>query len=304
MSQNLKFFFIAFFLSLPLWWGINFFGEFTEEFFFNRFYQPNQLLSAQVLPSSFFNPKEEPPVIEAKSALSVRIDKSGKQKIIFEKNPDEILPIASLTKLMTALIVLENYEPFEKVMITQAATAQPEDIGQLKIGETLTIENLLYILIIESSNDAAYALSDLIGEKAFVDLMNIEAKFLGLENTHFVDPGGWGKGNYSTARDLAKFSQYLLERKPKIFEISRIQEFDLYDSDGIFHHRLLNTNELLKEYSQIVGGKTGYTSRAKGCFLLIIKDPGDNSLIINVILGSDERFLEMKKLINWLQPSF
>jgi len=299
MSQNLKFFFSAFLITLFLGWGVNVSTGYLEGFLFSQFYYSPQLFSAQALQTSFLSPKKEIPQIEAKSALSVKVDRAGSQRILFEKNPDEILPIASLTKLMAALIVFENYDLSEKIRISREATDQPEDTGQLKIGEKLSIENLLYMMLIESSNDAAYAISDLIGKDALVDLMNIEAKFLDLKNTHFVDPGGWGPENYSTARDLVQFSQYLLEKKSEIFKITKIPEFDLYDPDGIFHHHLLNTNELLKEYPQIIGGKTGETSQAKGCLLLILRDPKDNSLLINVILGSEDRFGEMEKLIKY-----
>lgn len=298
MSRNLKFFLISFLISLPFWWGLNFFIQYLEDFFFPLFYQSPEIFTAQVLPENLLDQKENLE-IGAKSALSVKIDKFGNQKIIFEKNPDQILPIASLTKLMTALVVLENYDLSQEIKISKEAIDQPEDFGFLRVGERLSVENLLYILLIESSNDAAYALSDLISQEAFVDLMNIEAKFLGLKNTHFVDPGGWGAQNYSNARDLVKFSQYLLEKKPIIFEITKIAEFDLYDPEGIFHHRLLNTNKILKEYPQIIGGKTGETLLAGKCLLLVVKAPEEGSFIINVILNSENHFGEMEKLIDW-----
>jgi len=299
MSKNINFFLIALLISLPFWWEVNIFEEYLENFLFLKNYQSNQVFSAQILSPSLSSPKKEFPEIKAKSALSVKIDKFGNQKVIFEKNPEEVLPIASITKLMTALIVLENYDLSQKIKISQKAIDQPESFGQLKIGEQLSVENLLYIMLIESSNDAAYALSDLIGEDAFVDLMNIESKFLGLRNTHFADPAGYLPENYSTAKDLVKLANYLLEKKPEIFEITKLSEFDLYDPEGIFHHRLINTNKILKDYPRIIGGKTGETSQAKQCFLLIMKDQ-EGSLLINVILGSEDRFGEMKELINYI----
>lgn len=299
MSKNLQFFFITLLVSLPFWWGVNIFGKNLEDFLGLQFYQSPQVFSAQVLPPPLPNSKKEIPEIEAKATLSVKIDKIGNQKIIFEKNANEVLPIASLTKLMTALIVLENYDLYQELIVSREAIDQPEDFGQLKVGERLSVENLLYIMLIESSNDAAYTLADLISQEAFVDLMNIEAKFLELNNAHFADPAGYLPENFSTAKDLVKFTHYLLEKKPEIFEITRVSEFDLYDPEGIFHHRLINTNELLKDYPQIIGGKTGETSKARQCFLLILKSPRDNSILINIILGSEDRFGEMKKLIEY-----
>jgi len=299
MTKNLKFFLATFLISLPFWWGINTSGQYLENFFFLRISQSPEFLSAQVLPSSLQNLPKKPPEINAKSALSVKIDKDGNPKIIFEKDADQILPIASLTKLMTALITFEDYDLSEKITVSREATDQPEESGQLKVGQKLSVENLLYSTLIESSNDAAYALTDLVGEEAFVDLMNIETKFLGLKNTHFVDPAGYGQDNYSTAKDLAQFSEYLLKNKPEIFNISKIVEFDLYDPDGVFHHKIINTDEILKDYPQVIGSKTGYTTKAEGCLLLILKDPKDGSTLINIILGTEDRFGEMKKLIKY-----
>jgi len=301
MSQNIKFFLISFLVSIPLWWGINVFEKDLEDFFFVQYYQPSpQVFLAQALPRSHQNLEKETPEIAAVSAISVKIDKRGQQKILFEKNSEKILPIASLTKLMAASVVLENYDLSQELMVSKKAIGQPEAFGQLRIGEKLSVENLLYLILIESSNDAAFALSELIGEGGFVELMNLEAKYLGLKNTHFADPAGYSPENYSTVKDLVKFTKYLLEEKPQILEISRLSEFDLYDPDGVFHHKLLNTNEILGEIPEIIGGKTGYTTEAGECFILVLKNPRDNSILINIILGSRNRFEEMQKLIDWL----
>lgn len=297
MSQNIKFFLISFLVSIPLWWGINVFEKDLEDFFFAQYYQPSpQVFLAQVLLQSHKNIEKETPEIAAVSAISVKIDKRGQQKILFEKNSEKILPIASLTKLMAASVVLENYDLSQELMVSKKAIGQPEAFGQLRVGEKLSVENLLYLMLIESSNDAAFALSELIGEGGFVELMNLEAKYLGLKNTHFADPAGYSPENYSTVKDLVKFTKYLLEEKPQILEISRLSEFNLYDPDGVFHHKLLNTNEILGEIPEIIGGKTGYTPEAGECFILVLKNPRDNSILINIILGSRNRFEEMQKL--------
>ncbi len=298
MSKNIKFFFIAFLINLPFWWGVNIFEKYLEDILFSQFYQPPaQFFLAQI--SSIQNPEKEIPEIAAASALSIKIYKNGNQKIIFEKNPNQIWPIASLTKLMTALIAIENYDLSQKLQVSKKAIEQPEDSGQLKVGEELSVENLLYLSLIESSNDSAFALTGLIGEEGFVDLMNLEAKYLGLRSTHFTDPTGYSVESYSTAKDLVLLTNHLIEKRPMIWEISAFSEFDLFTPDGIFHHRLLNTNQLLTEYQEIIGGKTGYTTKAGYCLLLVLENPEDNSIFINVILGSVNRFEEMRKLINY-----
>lgn len=302
MSRNLKFFFITLLVSVFFWGLVNVLVEYFEDFLLSEVYQPpSQLFLAQVSsPQVFRNLETKIPEIGAEAAISVQIDKSGREEIIFEKNSDEILPIASLTKLMTAFVVLEYYNSSEILRVSREAVDQPENSGQLKVGEKLSIENLLYITLIESSNDSAYALSELISKEAFVDLMNIEAKYLGLEDTYFTDPAGYEAGNRSTAKDLAKLAQYLLRKRPEIWEITVNPEFKLYDQDGIFHHQLLNTNEILGEFSEIIGGKTGYTSKAKGCFLLILENKKTKNIFINVILRSNDRFGDMRKLIDYV----
>lgn len=300
MSKNFKFFIAAFLISVFFWGGFNVVTQNFENFLFAEVYRnPSELLLAQANLATLQKIKKEPPEIAAESAISVKVYKAGGEKIIFEKNPDQTLPVASLTKLMTALVSLEYYNPAEKVEVSKSAVDQPDNAGLLRIGERLTVESLLYVMLIESSNDSAFALSELISEEAFVDLMNIEARDLGLNNTHFTDPTGYNPGNRSTARDLAKLSKHILDKKPAIWEITTQKEFNLYDPDGIFHHQLISTNEMLGEISQIIGGKTGYTPEARGCLILILEDRRNGNISINVVLGSDDRFEDMRKLIEY-----
>ncbi len=299
MSKKLKIFLISFLVSIPLWFGANVSESKLENFFFSQLYiETPRLFAAQLIsqpkPVEITEPIAE---IQAKAAFSLRTNEEGIWDIIYQKNIKQKLPIASLTKLMTALVVLDDYQLNLPITITKDAVAQEEDLGQLKIGETLTVENLFYIMLIESSNDAAYALSEAIGVDNFVDIMNWQAKTLGLKNTHFTNPTGLDDSqNYSTAQDLAILIKDLLQ-KPFIWEISKISKFDLYLADGTFHHQLKNTNQLLGEIPDIIGGKTGWTSQAQGCFILVLQK--DNDYIINVVLGAEDRFAEMRKLINY-----
>jgi D-alanyl-D-alanine carboxypeptidase len=293
MSNKLKIFLISFLISSPIWWGTNIAQKELEDFFFSELYiETPRVFTAQVAPQ----PKAvEPSEVQAKAAFSVKVNEKGTWQILYQKNIKQKLPIASLTKLMTALVVLENYQLDLPIKISKEAVKQDEDLGQLKIGETLTVKDLLYIMLIESSNDAAYALAEVVGIENFVDIMNWEVKNLGLKNTHFSNPNGLDDSqNYSTAQDLAVLTKYLLD-KPLIWEILRTPEMDLYLPDGTFHHRLKNTNQLLEKIPQIFGGKTGWSPRAQGCFILILKDGNEYS--INIILGAEDRFAEMKKLL-------
>jgi len=241
--------------------------------------------------------------INAESAISIEIAE-GKSKILFEKNSQKRLPIASLVKLMTALVVLEKYDLSKKVVIDKSIMAEEGEQGNLKLGEVLSVKNLLYITLIESSNRAAYAISEVVGKDEFVALMNKKAKNLGLLNIYFKDSTGLDAGSYSTVQDIAKLSEYLFLNYPLFREIMGLKEFNLYLDNGLFHHKLINTNKLLGEVPGVILGKTGWTDFAKGCFM-VIQDlslkTGSHKYVIHVVLGAKDRFGEMKKLINYLE---
>jgi D-alanyl-D-alanine carboxypeptidase len=312
-NKGLKFFWIAFFASSLFFVAINSFGKNMEDyFFFNEIAKNPNLFRAQV---SFEIPKKEEIKkevkaepeensleISAKSAISVLFSPDTKEeKTVFEKESNMVLPIASLTKLMVADIVLENYDLNRIIKISEDAVSQAGNIGNLKAGEELSVENLLYMTLIESSNDAAYALSETIGVNSFVNLMNIYAEYIGLKDTNFINPSGLDylqSSNSSTANDLAKLARYILGNYPQIFAITTLQSYEVLSPDGSVHHKIIqNTNELLGEFPEIIGGKTGLSPKANGCLLLILTDSKSSNYYINVILGSDDRFGEMKKII-------
>lgn len=239
--------------------------------------------------------------LKAESAISVFINPKGEEEILFERNISVRRPIASLTKLMTALVAEKEYEPEQIFVISQTAVNQEEDKGILKTGENLSLKELLHIMLIESSNDAAWAIGE--GKENFSEAMNLEAQGLGLENTYFINPTGLdGFENYSTAADLVKLAKYIVKQHPQIFEITAKQSYEVLNPDGSLHHFIgENTNKLLGEAPGIIGGKTGYTDEAGGCIILLLKNE-KGGYFINVILGTasaDERFQEMKKLIDF-----
>jgi len=302
--MKLKILLISFVLSLPFWWGINIFQENLENYFYAQISQPLEDIVVVKIPPP--KPKLD---LQAKAAISVKLNESGAEKIIFNKNINQPLPIASLTKLMTAVIVLENYD-LENTLITISKTAANQEnvpnYGNLdkEIGKKFTLEQLLELMLIYSSNDAAWALSEVIGVPNFLEKMNQKANDLGLENTNFINPHGLDPENlhydpsvinfynYSTARDLVKLAQYILKEHPVIFEISH--KAPLYSiKDGIFD--LFLTQE-------VIGGKTGYTDEAGGCIIFIFKNER-GSFFVNLILGapsSSARITEMQKLIDWI----
>lgn len=255
---------------------------------------------------SFTNPNFLPirnwnidqPIIEAEAAL---IFAPEKNKILYQKNIEQILPIASLTKLMTGLIVLEEMSLDQIITVSKEAVGAYGDKGGLVIDEEISVRNLLYVLLMESSNDAAIALAEAFPETSLVDLMNQKAKEIGLTKTHFVEPTGYNPANLSTALDLAKLVKYSLQ-EPFIWQILKTPVIDLSSADGSINHHLTNTNQLLSGWPIIVGGKTGYTEKAQGCMALVIEQASEYLIII--VLGAKERFSETENLINWVKEAY
>ena len=233
--------------------------------------------------------------LQTQAALAIKIDAS---RVYYNKNIETPKPVASLTKLMTAIIVLENYNLDEIIKIPLSAVKREGAMGNLRPDEKLTIRSLLSVMLIDSSNDAAFALAE--KRTNFVSLMNKKVKELGLKNTHFSNTDGLiDQGNYSSALDIAAIFSYLMNKYPETFEILKTQNMLVYSSDGKILHRLVNTNELLGKDDEVIAGKTGYTDGASGCLVLLIKGG-----VITVVLGSPDRFGESEKLIQWLKEAY
>jgi len=238
-------------------------------------------------------PKVDLTEINAMSAISVQTNLPDKNIVLFEKDSNAVLPIASLTKLMTAIVILDNYNPSDAITISYTADLQSPMKQDVFLGQKLLSQDLLKMMIIGSSNKSAYALAEKYGIKDFVEAMNAKAKAIGLKNTNFVDVTGISPENISTAQDLSKLSIYILKNYPQIAKISSIREIFISQIGTIY-----NTDALLHEIPNAVCSKTGFTTEAKGCLLLVVNGKNNNEYIINVVLGADDRFAEMKKLIN------
>ncbi|MFA4998897.1 MAG: serine hydrolase [Candidatus Paceibacterota bacterium] len=308
MSKGFKIALLSFVLSLPFWWAVNNFQGSLERFFYAQISEPLQAMAFVEVPKESDKPKLD---IEAKSAISVKINSSGKEKTLFNKDSNEILPIASLTKLMAAVVILEDPSDYDfSKILTVSSKAESQDkvpnYGNLKAGERYSVEKLLNLTLAYSSNDAVFALAENIGVKNFVEKMNEKALELGLNNTHFVNPTGLdpeglhysttsqSSFNYSTARDLYSLAAFILKSHPTIFGIS-LEENGYKFENGI-------SEIVLPEDKIMLGGKTGYTDEAGGCILSCFYDKNGNHFI-NVVLGTvshPERVIEMQKLVNWI----
>ncbi|MBI2669695.1 MAG: D-alanyl-D-alanine carboxypeptidase [Candidatus Yanofskybacteria bacterium] len=243
------------------------------------------------------------PEIDAKAAALFDV---GSGRFLFAKNINKRLPIASITKLMTAVVVLENLD-LEWVFTVPAETINVDNNGaDLYKGEQLQVVDLLEILLVKSSNDAALTLAAEAQKRGLnlVEKMNEKAKILGMYNTKFIDPAGLDDHDaFSTAADLVKLVRYA-ENYELILQTLKKTTTDVSSLDGRIKHHLINTNQLLDQIPGIKIGKTGYTDGALGTMVLGVNISGDNDYVISVILGSADRFRETKKLIEWVREAY
>jgi len=235
------------------------------------------------------------PVINAKAV--VIMEKKSAQ-VVYSQNQHKQLPMASLTKMMTATIILENYSGDEIVTVSRAAHFTDGASMKLEKGEKISIKNLLYGLLIPSGNDSAVALAEFHSGTVykFVDVMNIRVKSLFLKNTHFQNPHGFdASAHYSSAYDLALIAKKLLN-----FDLARkivkTQNITVFSQNKEIAHHLYNTNKLLNTVFPVYGIKTGTTVNAGQCLTLLVKGRSGREYIV-VILGSQDRYLDAKTLI-------
>ncbi len=241
------------------------------------------------------------PIIYANASYALDLTANT---ILYAQNEHDKLPIASLTKLMTAYIILEEEELDSVVTVSSnAANTEGSNIW-LGIGETITVESLLHGLLIQSGNDCAVALAEFNAgnEENFVAKMNQKAKQLGLNETYFTSSSGLDDQGYSTAKDLAFLSMYLL-KNDFIRNITVLSSITVTGTDGYPTHNLTSTNQLLGSYLNVKGLKTGKTDAAGECLITVAENDQDHE-ILTVILGSQDRFGETKFLLDWLYNSY
>jgi D-alanyl-D-alanine carboxypeptidase len=224
------------------------------------------------------------------------------------------MPIASLTKMMTAVVVMEKVENLdEEVMIDEEATlADGTKVGcprsgycvdeRLHKGERVTVKDLLMAMLLNSANDAAVALGKHIAgsQKDFARLMNEKALELNLGDSKFCNPSGLDEDDcYSSAYDLARITAYSM-KYDLIWKIMKMPEVEIGSCDGKYSHRLKNTDVLLGQIPNCLGGKTGFTYNAGKSLMMAAADPQTGKhKVIAVILNDNNRWEDMTRLINW-----
>jgi D-alanyl-D-alanine carboxypeptidase (penicillin-binding protein 5/6) len=267
---------------------------------------PTPTATATPTPTPTPQPTTPAPPIEAAAGILVDLDTGA---VLFQQHADKELAIASTTKIMTALLALEYGKLDQEVTI--GADAVKEGSGDasrmgLSQGEVLTLQQLLYGLMLPSGDDAAIAVADAVGKDMgvnFIDLMNEEARFLGLVHTHYVDPDGLdAPGHYSSASDLMALTRYAL-RLPMFVSIIATYEYKIPATGQHKAYDLHNTNQLLWPnggYAGATGVKTGTTGKAGACLVFSATRGGHQ--LLGVILGASsdsERYDDARALLDW-----
>lgn len=237
----------------------------------------------------------QPPSVSAVAGAVIDLDAG---KTLWERRPFQRHPLASLTKLMTAVIAAEHIG-FEKLItISDADVLAEGDAADFKSGEVFTARDLVAAMLLASSNDAADALARFYGGRPFVDAMQRKAAELGMANTSFFDPSGLSSLNQSTADDLAIFVRAIWREHPDIIALSKIKETTIMEQ-GSRVTRAVKSINVFAGAEEFLGGKTGYTPEAHGN-LITLFNAGGRALLI-IVLGTDDRFGETRLLYDWVK---
>ncbi len=219
-------------------------------------------------------------------------------EILLSRNAFEKRPPASLTKIMTGLLVIELSDLQSVTTVSEKAAKTGESRINLVENEKITLENLLYSAMLKSANDACVAIGEAIAdeESDFVKMMNLKARLLGCVNTQFVNTNGLPDDNhYSCAYDLALIMRYGLQNEQFVQVIGTQYQTIRWESGR--SAKIKNTNRLLGQYKGIIGGKTGTTNKAGQCFVAAARR--EDHTVIAVVLKSQNRFLDAEKLLTY-----
>lgn len=227
--------------------------------------------------------KDEQLRLYAQSAVLMDAD-SG--RVLYGKNAEDVLPMASTTKIMTCILALEYGNLEEKVEVSAYATSMPKVKLYVKQGEKYRLKDLLYSLMLESHNDAAVVIAEAVGGSVeeFASMMNQKARDIGCYDTYFITPNGLdavvndtGRIHSTTARDLAKIMAYCVTDSPareEFLKITRTAEYDFADAEGKRSFHCNNHNAFLGMMQEALCGKTGFTNNAGYCYVGAVESEG------------------------------
>ncbi|HUZ78729.1 MAG TPA: D-alanyl-D-alanine carboxypeptidase family protein [Chloroflexota bacterium] len=242
------------------------------------------------------HPPLDVPPITAQGAIVVDL---GSRQELYAKDATTPRPPASIMKLMTAMVALDDLSPSRMVTVSPSATAVEPDHMGLTAGEQLPVTDLLYGLLLDSGNDAAMALAEAVpgGANAFVAQMNAKAAALGLPGTHFVDPDGLDDANRVSPYAMAAIGATALDQYPLVRKVVGTKQIVIPSTPTHKWFNPINLNDLLWAYPGTYGMKVGYTDAAQYTIVLAGQKNGHNVLI--VLMGSQHHFTEGRALFTW-----
>lgn len=244
--------------------------------------------------------------IKVNSLSAVLIDATN-GRVLWGKNEETPMAMASTTKIMTAIIALENADLKSEVTVSKRAASAPEVKMGLKTGEKIRLEDLMFALMLQSSNDAAIAIAEHIGGTVenFCEMMTNKAKEIGAKDTLFVTPNGLDAGDHhSTAYDMAIIAKYALENEEFVKLIGTKEVTTPVSGGNYKSYHITNKNRLLNEYEGATGVKTGFTNKAGHCFVGSAKRDGVE--LVSVVLasgwgskGKEQKWIDTKTILNY-----
>jgi len=251
-------------------------------------------------------PKAELDSLSDVSAQSYLVADLNSGFVLADKKANEILPIASLTKLMTSLVVTENKDLKRWIEVEEKMLEAYGSTKGLEAGKEFRIVELLYPLLIESSNDASEVLAGFLGREETIQMMNEKAKAILMNNTKFTDPSGYNPANVSTVQDLFYLGRYIFYNRPPILEITKGKKVSSYGPIDFDIENLWNKNVFVNDPT-FAGGKTGFTKQANytGLFIFKLKTLQETERnIIIILLKSDNLESDAQKIYQWLQKTY
>lgn len=274
--------------------------------FFYSVYCPGFPVQAETVENDQIKPSE----LYAQSAVLMDAETG---RILFTKNGQEEMPMASTTKIMTCILALEKGNLSDRVAVSSEASAQPAVKLGMRSGQEFYLRDLLYSLMLESHNDSAVAIAEHIGGSVeeFADIMNAKAEELGCEGTYFITPNGLDAQDeegihHTTASDLAQIMKYCImdsDKKEEFLEITRTESYFFSDCAGSGNYSCVNHNTFLKMMEGALSGKTGFTADAGYCYVGSLRDDGRTFIVALLACGwpnnKSYKWADTKKLMTY-----
>lgn len=234
-------------------------------------------------PSESNNPSANNEMDSRITARAYLVGNVNTGKILIERNARMVLPVASMSKLVTAFVATDELSLKDKIEITEAMTDVPPDASNLKKGEVFTVQELLHPMLLNSSNVAAEALASSSNRMHFMDQMKSYAWEIGMFSSYFDDPTGLSSANNASAQDLFSLAQYLYKYRPDILTLTRIRSMEVASTTEHGEHEITNIHPFVYD-DRFIGGKTGRTPQAGDTMMTILNI--NNQPLAFIVLGS------------------